>query len=126
MPNMSKPFGMVRTKPLVYLKNTHQLNLRSQSVLRLGNVSREDDVIIVGMSKKERVVALRKACKNIVNNARIQVIFRKSNGQKPFFVTCDSLGKHNIVNLTFHDLVMEIVQNLFNHNWYISHINIMY
>ncbi len=31
-----------------------------------------------------------------------------------------------ITNLTSHNLTMEIVQNLFIHNSYVSHINIMH
>jgi hypothetical protein len=93
MPNMFKPFGMARTKPPIHLSNTHQLSLGSQSVLRLEDIYGEDDVIIVGMSKKECVVVIRKACRNIVNNAHRQAIIRKFNGQKPFFVTYDSSGK---------------------------------
>jgi hypothetical protein len=30
----------------------------------------------------------------------------------------------NITNITFHDLIIKIVQNLFIHNSYISHIDI--
>jgi hypothetical protein len=32
----------------------------------------------------------------------------------------------NITNFTSHDLIMEIIQNSFNHNSYISHINTMH
>lgn len=45
------------------------------------------------MSKKERVTMLRKAQRAIVANAYKQAIIRKANGQKSFFVTCDSSRK---------------------------------
>jgi hypothetical protein len=32
----------------------------------------------------------------------------------------------NITNLTFHDLIMEIIQNSFIHNLYILYINIVH
>ncbi len=36
---------------------------------------------------------LQKTRRAIVANAHKQAIIQKANGQKPFFVTCDSLGK---------------------------------
>jgi hypothetical protein len=35
-------------------------------------------------------------------------------------------GKSFIKNLIFHNLVMEIMQNSFIHNSYVSHINIVH
>jgi hypothetical protein len=84
MPNISKPFIMARIEPHVHLSNTQQVSLGSQNVLRLEDVSGEDDVIIVGLNK-ECVATLRKARNNIVNNAHKYVIIKKSNGHKPFF-----------------------------------------
>jgi hypothetical protein len=45
------------------------------------------------MSKKKQATMLRKVRRTIVANARKQAIIRKANGQKPFFVTCDSSRK---------------------------------
>jgi len=36
-----------------------------------------------------------------------------------------ALGECYITNLIFHDLIMEIVQNLFIHDSYVLHINIV-
>ncbi|KAH8949932.1 hypothetical protein BDL97_10G057800 [Sphagnum fallax] len=52
-----------------------------------------EEVITLRLSKKEHASAQRKARRTIVNNARKLAITRKANGQKPFFVTCDSSGK---------------------------------
>jgi hypothetical protein len=45
------------------------------------------------MSKKERATMLQKTQRTIVANAHKQVIIQKANGQKSFFVTCDSSRK---------------------------------
>jgi hypothetical protein len=53
--------------------------LGSHDVLRFESILGEDEVIIVGMSKKEHAIAQHKACKNIVNSAWKMAITRKAN-----------------------------------------------
>ncbi len=52
-----------------------------------------EDVLTIGLNKKEREVVQRKVRNVIVNKARKMDIERKANGMKPFFVTCDLVGK---------------------------------
>ncbi len=87
MSNLSKPLGMLGTKPPICQNNTQHQNLGSHDVLRSKLIWGKDEVMTVGMRKKECVVSQRKAHKNIVNNAHKMDIARKPNGQKPFFVT---------------------------------------
>ncbi len=49
-----------------------------------------EDVLIVGLSKKEREAIHYKAHRVIVNKACKMAIERKDNEMKQFFVTCDS------------------------------------
>lgn len=73
------------------------------------------------MNTKECVIALRKAHMNIMNNAQRQAIIRKSNGQKPFFVTCESSRKpkalhHNIWINILHGYYFVLDQSVDNIN----------
>jgi hypothetical protein len=59
--------------------------------LEVGRNAKE--VMIIGMSKKDCVAPQRKAQRMIVTDAHKQIVIRKANGLRPFFVTCDAFGK---------------------------------
>ncbi len=55
-----------------------------------------EDVLTIGLSKKECKVVQRKAHKVIMNKACKMAIKKKANGMKLFFVTCDSTRKPKV------------------------------
>ncbi len=86
MGSMPKALPMRGTRASVQPQVTQQMH---RSDAAMGG----EEVITLRLSKKEHASAQRKARRTIVNNARKLAITRKANGQKPFFVTCDSSGK---------------------------------
>jgi hypothetical protein len=56
---------------------------------------------------------------------QIEVNFHQPLQMLTFEIICAKIGS-SITNLTSHDLVMEIMPNLFIHNSYVSRINIVH
>jgi hypothetical protein len=65
---------------------------KTQHVIRANFGMKEDEIMTFLYVKKKHVVQW-KARRIIVNEAGRQEFIRKANGQKSFFVTCDTLGK---------------------------------
>ncbi len=59
------------------------------------------------------------------SDKKIEVNFHQPLQMLTFEIICAKI-ESSITNLTSHDLVMEIMPNLFIHNSYVSHINIVH